>query len=59
MYSQLDYMKNRNLGYQKEHVIYLSKQEELVTRFETAKDELLQQSGIVNVTAVSNLASFG
>ena len=59
VYSQLNYMKNRDLGYQKEHVIFLSKQEELVTRFETAKDELLQLSGIVNVTAMSNLPSFG
>jgi len=57
--SQLEYLKNKDLGFKKEHIIFMSKQEDLSAKFESAKYEMLQYTGILNVTAMSNLPSYG
>ena len=59
VYNQLGYMQDKKLGFKKEQVVYLPKYEDLTTRFETAKSDLLQHARILNVTAMSSLPSRG
>ncbi len=55
VFSQLEYILNKKLGYDKEHIIYLSVRGEILDNYETAKNEWLKHAGILNVTAGSSL----
>jgi putative ABC transport system permease protein len=51
-YNQLDYLKNKNLGFNKEQVISIPIDSKSIrVNYEPTKNELLQNSNIVNVTA--------
>jgi putative ABC transport system permease protein len=51
-YNQLHYMKDANLGFDKDQLIVIpSERTSIVPKYEAFKDALLQNSGIVNVTA--------
>ena len=50
VYSQLDYMSKKDLGFNKEHVIVLETQREFRQKFKTVKNELLKDSNILSVT---------
>ncbi len=53
---QLDFMRNRKLGYDKDHVIALRiRNEETQKKYETIKNELLKHPNILSVTASSSL----
>jgi putative ABC transport system permease protein len=56
---QIGYMQNKNLGFDRDHVVYLPIREELAERFETLKTELKKKSGIVNLAASSSLPTSG
>ena len=47
---QLDYIRKRNLGYDKENILSFSMRE-INTHYEVAKTELLKQAGVLGVTA--------
>lgn len=50
---QLRYMRNKDLGYDKENV-FLFEQKNFLTHYEAVRDELQKQQGILGVTAASN-----
>lgn len=56
IYYQLDFIKNKNLGFDKEQVLVIPlKQESLSARIETLKSELMSIDGIQSVSAASNI----
>ncbi|MBW3466558.1 FtsX-like permease family protein [Arthrospiribacter ruber] len=55
--NQLDYMKNKDLGFQKDQVIVLPAFEDFVENFETLKDRYLQHEGIENLALASRVPS--
>jgi len=57
IYKQLDYIKNRDLGYDKEHLVFVYMQGNLKAKYESAKSELLRNSNILKVTRSLQLPS--
>jgi hypothetical protein len=57
--NQVDYMRNRKLGLDKEQVVYLPIRSELVEKYDPLKIELLKNTGIRNVAASSNIPTYG
>jgi putative ABC transport system permease protein len=57
--NQLDYMQNRKLGFEKAHLISMPIPEAHRQVYRSLKNELLQNSSIVNVTASASLPTFG
>ncbi|NIO48659.1 MAG: FtsX-like permease family protein [Candidatus Aminicenantes bacterium] len=56
---QVDYMRNRKLGLDKEQVVYLPIRSEQVGKYDSLKIELLKRAGIRNVAASSNIPTYG
>ncbi len=54
VYNQLSFIKNKNLGFEKENLIYLES-ESFITDYKTLKNELLKSPGIIQVAASSDL----
>jgi len=50
VYSQLSFIKKRDLGFSKEHIVHLRMRGELRQKYEEIKNELLKNSNILNVT---------
>jgi putative ABC transport system permease protein len=57
IYKQLDYIRNRDLGYDKEHLVFVYMQGDLKAKYESAKSELLRSSNILKVTRSLQLPS--
>jgi len=55
VYSQLEYIRNKKLGYDKEHIIYLRARGDIRANYQSAKNELLNHTDILNVTVGSSL----
>jgi putative ABC transport system permease protein len=56
IYKQLNYIRNRNLGYQKEHIVYMPIPPGGISKsLETVKRELLTSPNILGVTISSDL----
>ena len=55
VFSQLDYIRNRKLGYDKEHIIYMRVRGDIRNNYESAKKEMLKHADILNVTVGSSL----
>lgn len=53
--SQLDYLKNKNLGFEKDHLLYFSLYAEVRENYDALKNELLQNNSVVNVASCSHL----
>jgi len=51
---QMRFIRNRNLGFNKEQIVYLPLNQDLKSKYSTLKSELLQNSGILHVTASSS-----
>ena len=58
MSSQLNYVRNRNLGFNKEHVINFTMEGFLASRYQAFKDELLQSPGILAATKSSDKLTY-
>ncbi len=56
---QIDYMRNRKLGFDREHVVYFPLRRELVQKYDPLKDELLKNPEIRKVTVSSNIPTYG
>lgn len=55
--NQMNYVKNKNLGYNREHVLYLPiRSKEIRSKIDLMKTELSKNSDIVNVAAGSGLS---
>jgi len=50
VYSQLSFIKKRDLGFNKEHIVHLRMRGELRQKYEAIKNELLKNSNILSVT---------
>jgi len=50
VYNQLHFIKKRELGFNKEHIVHLRMRGELRQKYEAIKNELLKNSNILNVT---------
>lgn len=59
IYNQLDFMRNKKLGFNKEQLLLIRMRGNLRDNFKSLKDELLQYPNIVNVTATSNPPTSG
>jgi len=51
IYNQLSFIKNRPLGFDKDHLIFFPKRGYYQTNFEAAKNELLQNPNILSVSS--------
>jgi putative ABC transport system permease protein len=58
IYSQLEYIRKKDLGYNKENLIYLPLQGEIQKKHHLLKNEMVQNSNVMNVTASNALPSF-
>ncbi len=58
VYKQMNYMKNRRLGWDKEHLVYISLRSELQKSYPTLKSELAKDSRILGVTGTWMLPSY-
>jgi putative ABC transport system permease protein len=54
VYRQLDYMKNKNLGFDKENLIYL-KADDFGGKYESIRNELMEHPEIINVSASGDM----
>ncbi|MFC2088088.1 ABC transporter permease [Calditrichota bacterium] len=54
---QLQYIKNKKLGYEKDHVISISLQGDLSKKAEFLRNELLTNSNVINVSATTDAPS--
>ncbi|NIM90224.1 MAG: FtsX-like permease family protein [Candidatus Aminicenantes bacterium] len=50
IYRQLNYMKNRDMGYDANQLIFIYVQRDLTAKYESVKNELLKNSNILSVT---------
>ena len=57
--SQLDYIRNKNLGFDKKHLIDVVMQGELKNRYDLIKSELLQNQNVLSVAKTSARPNFG
>lgn len=51
VYLQLDYIRNKNLGLERENLLFVSREGALVEKYEEVAHELVMQPGISSVTA--------
>ena len=55
VYSQLEYIKNKKLGYDKEHMVYIPMIGEIGEKYGVMRDELLQNPDVLSAAAASSL----
>ena len=55
VFHQVNFMKNKDMGFDREHVLFFRMIGELREKKETAKAELLQNPDVLSVTAIHNL----
>lgn len=59
IYEQIDYLQNKKMGFEKNHLLYMEIPDALKNNYETLKNELRQNDSITGVTASVSLPSFG
>ncbi len=55
---QIKFIQNKNLGYDKENLLYIPLEGALMDKYETFKDQALQMQGVKNVTFISGNPAF-
>jgi putative ABC transport system permease protein len=58
VYKQIQYMLNKELGYEKESIVYFIKRANLRTQYDAFKSELLRDPNIVGVTSSSDVPTY-
>ena len=53
VYEQLDFIRNKNLGWDRENVVYMRLEGSALQQYEAFRQTLLQKPGIVDVTSAS------
>jgi putative ABC transport system permease protein len=51
---QMDYVQSKNLGYDRENLLYIPMSGELIGKYSTFKDEALRMPGVQSVTRITN-----
>jgi putative ABC transport system permease protein len=59
IYSQIHFMRNKNLGYDKENLVTLNLNSNVQQNYEAFRNELLGNANIQNVTRVASLPTYG
>ncbi|UCH93804.1 MAG: ABC transporter permease [Candidatus Aminicenantes bacterium] len=59
VYKQLDYMRNKKLGYNKENLVYIVMRGDFFKKYDAIKNDLLQHPGILGVTRSTAIPSYG
>ncbi|GAB4019731.1 ABC transporter permease [Spirosoma migulaei] len=59
VYRQIDFIQTKNLGFDRERMLYVSSEGELGTKYNTFKEELLQMPGIQSVTKMDGTPTNG
>ena len=54
IYKQLHFIRNKELGFDKDHIVFIPIKENMGAKYETAKNELLRDPNILSVTACWN-----
>ena len=54
VYRQLQYIRSLDLGYNRHHVVTMAMNQAIRSRYPALKEELLRDSGVVNVTAATS-----
>ncbi|MBN1271335.1 MAG: ABC transporter permease [Candidatus Aminicenantes bacterium] len=55
IYKQLDFMRNKDLGFNKDHIISISMRGEFLNSFSAIKNAVQQNPNILNISAASNM----
>jgi predicted permease len=55
IYKQLNYIRNRNLGFNREHIVIIPFNKSLSKNYQSYKNEIKQNPNIINVTTASNV----
>jgi putative ABC transport system permease protein len=55
VYRQLDFMQQKNLGYNQEHIVYFAERGEFWKSYDSLKTELQRNSNVLGVTAASSI----
>jgi len=58
VYHQLDFMQNKKLGYDQDHILHFRKRGNLNSQYESFKNELSQNPNILGVTTSSDLPTY-
>jgi putative ABC transport system permease protein len=58
VYKQIRFMLNKNLGYEKDSIVYFVKRSNLRTQYDAFKSELLRDSNIIGVTSSSDVPTY-
>jgi putative ABC transport system permease protein len=59
VYQQLDYMKSRKLGYNKENLVYVWMRGDFLKKYDAIKTGLLENPNILSVTRSATLPTYG
>ncbi len=61
LYQQINYMRKKNLGYDKENLVwfYFGHSDQISERYETVRQELLKNPSILAVTQTANIPTYG
>lgn len=54
IYRQMDYIQTKNIGYNRENLVYLPIEGELVKKYDLFKEQALKQAGIVSISKMRN-----
>jgi putative ABC transport system permease protein len=59
VYNQMNFMRNRKLGYHKEYLVYAALRGDMRQQFDAVKEELLKNPNILDVTSSGNTPTYG
>ena len=59
VYNQMNFMRNRKLGYHKEYLVYAALRGDMRQQFDVVKEELLKNPNILDVTSSGNTPTYG
>jgi predicted permease len=59
VYDQMNFMRNRKLGYDKEYLVYAVLRGDMRKQFDVVKEELLRNPNILEVTSSATIPTYG
>jgi putative ABC transport system permease protein len=59
VYNQMNFMRNRKLGYDKEYLVYAVLRGDMRKQFDAVKEELMKNPNILDVTSSATIPTYG